>query len=430
MSGINYSRSQMYAYFSLYAYEDQDFFATNPLVNHLNNYELFGAISDSDLATQKLQNKIDILDESIYYRSSDGTQCNIYIDKITKEIMVSFTGTETTQDIIADTKSGIQQWYDNAEIVSNLIKKAKAEIGGEDITVNFTGHSLGGGLAQMAAYDYVVENGPNSKINLETFNSLGASFAMQEIIESRKNIDPTVSDYNENIFNTLTNSPIINHYRETADMVSPLFEHIGGQLNILSDGIERGGDAHSMLTLTGMFDSLAAGENIVSIEQYKIPLQENENFKYWGLDNLTKAALENNLSFRIGDITNFNNDTGISIKNLVETLGNILYSINKSDNVLGALEEIYNILDFAIDNYGGLFMSKIKEEIIKLEPVILYGALLTSPIWSPLIVTSGVFENALSIEAISLTIVYNSLFNNQNISEQVENKIQGYHDLI
>lgn len=171
MSAINYSKSKMYAYFSLYAYEDQDLFGTSPIGGYLNSYQLYAAVSDSVLSEEKLSSKIDTTDSKIYYQSSDGFQCNIYIDTNTKEVMVSFAGTETAPDIITDL--GITNGFSlSMGNVSNYFKDGSLSIW--ETIKNLMG-------ALKLGYDSGVESSvkaeveKSSGIDLDLYrNSLGA----------------------------------------------------------------------------------------------------------------------------------------------------------------------------------------------------------------------------------------------------------------
>ena len=80
-----------------------------------------------------------------------GFRAEVYRNTQTGDLIVAFTGTQpSANDALADLNVGVTQWERNREAVSSFIA-ANLD---EGAAVNFTGHSLGGALAQFAAYDF------------------------------------------------------------------------------------------------------------------------------------------------------------------------------------------------------------------------------------------------------------------------------------
>ncbi|MDH4195630.1 MAG: hypothetical protein OEV70_15960, partial [Nitrospirota bacterium] len=91
--------------------------------------------------------------------------------------------------------------------------------GDELISVDFTGHSLGGALAQYAAYEYMLQENPAS-FTLTTFNAFGGA---QGILQN-------VGTYDSARLAGIE----VNHFRVADDIVSSLGEgHVGGNVRMV-----------------------------------------------------------------------------------------------------------------------------------------------------------------------------------------------------
>ncbi|CAG0968358.1 Mbeg1-like protein [Geobacter sp.] len=93
----------------------------------------------------------------------------------TQEYIVAFTGTQSAQDAAADIGLGTLQWENNQASVMNYLNNLPA-----DAKIDFTGHSLGGALAQYAAYDYLAAH-PSATASLTTYNGLGGMNGLQQM---------------------------------------------------------------------------------------------------------------------------------------------------------------------------------------------------------------------------------------------------------
>lgn len=126
------------------------------------------------------------------YRSIDdpatGFHADIYQKTGTGEYIVAFTGTQpqTSQDVLADLALGTKQW---SEANKNSVFAALNTLPNAS-KITFTGHSLGGALAQYAAYDYVSRSSVHPPISLATFNGLGGIAGLQQMYP---NFDPTIA---------------------------------------------------------------------------------------------------------------------------------------------------------------------------------------------------------------------------------------------
>jgi hypothetical protein len=96
------------------------------------------------------------------------------------DVILSFTGTQPSlQDDYTDLNAGTTQWQGNSEKILGYLNGLK-----EGTTVDLTGHSLGGALAQFALYDSQEKNSytkENLKISLTTFDALGSKWGLEKM---------------------------------------------------------------------------------------------------------------------------------------------------------------------------------------------------------------------------------------------------------
>ena len=142
----------------------------------------------------------------------------VYRNPDTNKCIVAFTGTQPNfQDAYSDLNLGWQQWSNNKDPLFQFLAALKAdpELGLEQ--VDFTGHSLGGALAQYAAYEYFNETN-RASFTLTTFNAFGG---VQGI---------GVANYESTPLAGID----VNHFRVASDMVSRLGEgHVGGNVRVI-----------------------------------------------------------------------------------------------------------------------------------------------------------------------------------------------------
>ena len=117
-----------------------------------------------------------------------GFHAEIYQKIGSNEYIVAFTGTQpqTSQDVVADLALGTTQW--NEQNKTAVFDAIAALPGATQIT--FTGHSLGGALAQYAAYDYVKGNSSHPSVSLATFNGPGGNAGLHQL---HPDFDPSVA---------------------------------------------------------------------------------------------------------------------------------------------------------------------------------------------------------------------------------------------
>ena len=137
----------------------------------------------------------------------------VYRKDGTDEYIVAFRGTEgNLEDINPDIHKGWPQYNDSDKEIQDLLQTLLETASRIDIT----GHSLGGALAQFAAYDFAIENPrlDSSKINLTTWNSLGGEWALSQF-----------RSYNPAVAATINGT----HYYRGDDIVARLGNgHVGG----------------------------------------------------------------------------------------------------------------------------------------------------------------------------------------------------------
>ena len=113
----------------------------------------------------------------------------IYKNPAAEEYIFAFRGTElSSQDIYTDLNVGMKQWSpDIREQVETRIYAYTAKK--SDAIIHFTGHSLGGALAQYAAYEYAISASNaasggdlQATFDLVTFNAQVGAIATRYVI--------------------------------------------------------------------------------------------------------------------------------------------------------------------------------------------------------------------------------------------------------
>ncbi len=141
--------------------------------------------------------------------------------------IISIAGTEDSTDMKADQTLGLPQYIQNQAKISSIVKDFIKD-GGK---IQFTGHSLGGGLAQAFAHkamvDFKKENPTKDPISMNqievvTWNAFGA----KPLIEMRQK-------YDEDLIGTRFADQMV-HYRTQGDSVSRLGEYPMGQIRTMS----------------------------------------------------------------------------------------------------------------------------------------------------------------------------------------------------
>ena len=155
--------------------------------------------------------------EQTWQDAATGFKARAYSDGAGNYIL-AFAGTEDFQDAYQDLANyGMVQWEAGRPLIESFFQDIKDNLNKELNSIQFTGHSLGGALAQYASYDFVLEGLVSSEnVSLTTFNALGGELGL---------IDKYPL-YNPNL---LANANI-HHYFDPSDLVSRLSPHLGGQL--------------------------------------------------------------------------------------------------------------------------------------------------------------------------------------------------------
>jgi trimeric autotransporter adhesin len=143
----------------------------------------------------------------------------------TNEYIVALRGSDGTdpQDWYANTHVGTNQWDDNAKsrLFTALNELLTASGSAATAKIHFTGQSLGGALAQYAAYDYALSKGAQFdpiRISVTTFNALSAADGLKTLYGAGANAAA----------NTLLAGAETAHYVTSNDIVHRLG---GGNIN-------------------------------------------------------------------------------------------------------------------------------------------------------------------------------------------------------
>ena len=125
-----------------------------------------------------------------------GFKAIAYRDELTKDIILAFAGTDgpDARDWWGNILHvGWNQWDANSpQVRTYLAQFFDSGTGSSSFRIHFVGQSLGGALAQYAAYDIVSNHRlqaqfDSAKLSLLTFNALGGVAALKEHVQ---NFDP------------------------------------------------------------------------------------------------------------------------------------------------------------------------------------------------------------------------------------------------
>jgi len=152
--------------------------------------------------------------KDVFINARSGLKAILFEKASTNEYIIAFGGTDglDAKDWQANALHlGWNQWQAAKEVVLAWIRDARASGG----TIHFTGQSLGGALAEFAAYDYLAGPGAiglannQAHVTVTTFNGLGSELKLREIY----------SNFNESLLNGVSESAA---YRVRNDLVSRL----------------------------------------------------------------------------------------------------------------------------------------------------------------------------------------------------------------
>lgn len=240
----------------------------------------------------------------------------VYRNPDTKKCIVAFTGTQLNfQDAYSDLNLGWQQWSNNKDPLFQFLAALKAdpELGLEQ--VDFTGHSLGGALAQYAAYEYAGEAEPGS-VTLTTFNALGGA---QGILQ------------NLGVYDSARLAGVeVNHFRVASDMVSLLGEgHVGGNVRVIDFPTSDFVAAHRLET--SFLDPIYAGYQLTALP--------------FATPNYLHVSTGQQLGAALGNL--FNNGTYNEFEAALRTTGALLLVLQ-----LAPANEIDQVIDAMFPQYA------------------------------------------------------------------------------
>ncbi|MDN5871109.1 MAG: DUF2974 domain-containing protein, partial [Nitrococcus sp.] len=149
-----------------------------------------GFVPDSSLVVDENRNPVSAVIED----PLTGFRVMAFKNDVTGERILAFAGTQDLQDAFQDGRLGWDQWTKNAEDVQRYLNRLADE--GNATAVHFTGHSLGGALAQYAVYDFMStvranfpKTQPPFEVTVTTFNALGG---IDALIEYGNGYDPSI----------------------------------------------------------------------------------------------------------------------------------------------------------------------------------------------------------------------------------------------
>lgn len=178
--------------------------------------------------------------------SLTGASFTIFKSLESNEYIFAFRGTQVSfRDAYTDLNLGMPQWMAVRQAVAVEIQEHTAGIAGARI--HFTGHSLGGALAQYAAYEYELAISPQgtskAPFDLVTFNALGGVLGLS-----------TPQIYPSGFNSTIAFSIDAAHFKIRSDVVSRLGDdHIGGELWVIDKPVESPLGAHGISNFADKF---------------------------------------------------------------------------------------------------------------------------------------------------------------------------------
>lgn len=220
--------------------------------------------------------------------ASTGFKAVAFINPISNDRIIAFAGTEDVQDWANNLTLGWTQWTEgtvNGQNILNYIQDAILQDG--NINIDLTGHSLGGGLAEYAAYFAkkielkARETNPAFTINLAltTFNAMGVLSSL-ELHEGPDRY----------AVNNLMKGVAITHYRQQDDLVSLLGGHVGDTVlsstGVLESNVYDLGTDPLFLYPAHLTSALYS-ENLASARNINNPINQ-----YFDIDDSQPVAAE------------------------------------------------------------------------------------------------------------------------------------------
>ena len=154
------------------------------------------------------------VDGGLWQDNLTGFKAQLYKDA-QNNYLLAFAGTEDLQDAYQDVTSyGWGQWQSRKDVILQYFRELEDADQGSINSIHFVGHSLGGALAQYAAYDFAERN-VDTEILITTFNGLGG---VSGILTENDVFDEQ----------RLANASIRNYF-DPSDLVVQLSKHVGGQ---------------------------------------------------------------------------------------------------------------------------------------------------------------------------------------------------------
>jgi len=296
--------------------------------------------------------------------SDSGYAGQAYINRSTGEVVIAHRGTEptTTGDLIADLQlalDAIPTQYTND--LTNFVSQVKAQMTIEGLNTNgisYTGHSLGGVLAQLSVIEEF-KNG-NTSAQAVVFDSPGVTLDMVGEILSYS-LDPSLAS-SMNITNYLTAPNLVNttndHDFGTDIRIYPDYDPdstLGMPFSYASYLIDYTLQQHDMLGIIAQF-STETGEPIASSSVTSWPssgydyfTSYDQNPHYWDV-YFAKVGLSDSLT------TIFIN-TNLGGSHDLDQIGVAINGDNTNNNIWGATNAIDIISgqdgDDIVFGYGG-----------------------------------------------------------------------------
>ena len=264
-------------------------------------------------------------------KPTTGFQGAVFHNAETGHVFVAFAGTESkdTRDEEADLRLGLAQWKSEEakEFMAQLFELDKTS---PFTGITFTGHSLGGGLAQYAAYEYAIRNiADTKKLSMTTYDGLGAVPGLKLLHGSSYN-PYHLDKYGKQI----------RHYSTANAPLTPVAEQAGGGNYRLGPETDSLGilEAHSMANMNSEMHKEGVDLNVI------------KEVRHASTDALLELERKTGLFNRLGinvndDGFDFFHDTSIT---------DTMYALNALGSIQDAFDDDPTLKGRVIDDLATL----------------------------------------------------------------------------
>lgn len=253
---------------------------------------------DKNAPLPPLPERWEIFSTSQNLKNSSGYQGIAYINKTTQDVVIAHRGTYNLANVKTDINFFLTKHFDGyadaAAVFSKQVEKQIKKNQVEHYRLSHTGHSLGGMIAEVMAYD--------QKLSAVTFESPGAREILERNIktssEPYKKLDPVQE---QKIVTYLSDPNLINTAHQHIGRQYRLFqtykpnesysEWLLGLLPMISD-VQKTGRRHAITQIVNTFgeaDKKGAPINYGVVEDWPRGPQDYKSYEQWTEQNIKQG---------------------------------------------------------------------------------------------------------------------------------------------